>query len=135
MDAVLDGMDLDALVAPTGSPPWTIDLVNADHFLGASSGPAAMAGYPLISVPAGYAYGLPVGITFMGRAWSEPTLIRIAHAFELAAGVRQPPRYLMPPTGMPPAALAALEAAGLPPSATPVSDVATPQTTPAAMIH
>ena len=100
IDAVLARHRLDALVAPTGSPPWTIDAVNGDHYLGASSGPAAMAGYPIVTVPAGYAHGLPVGISFVGTAWSEPTLIRLAHAFEQATRVRRPPGYL-PSTTVP----------------------------------
>jgi len=90
----VDEHRLDALAAPTGSPPWPIDLVNGDHFMGGSSSPAAIAGYPNISVPAGYVFGLPVGISFFGRAWSEPTLIRIAYAFEQATQVRQQPRFL-----------------------------------------
>jgi amidase len=84
---------LDALVAPTTSPPWVIDLVDGDHGLGGSSQPTALAGYPAITVPAGFAFGLPVGITFMGRAYSEPTLIRLAYAFEQATRHREPPRY------------------------------------------
>jgi amidase len=94
IDAVMDEYDLDALVAPTGQPAWPIDLVNGDHFLGASSSPAAMAGYPLVTVPAGYSWGLPVGLTFMGRAWSEPTLIALAYAFEQATKYRQVPQFL-----------------------------------------
>ncbi|HEV2122161.1 MAG TPA: amidase [Chloroflexota bacterium] len=94
IDAVLQEHNLDALVAPTGSPAWKTDLVNGDLFLGASSSPAAMAGYPLVTVPAGFAFGLPVGITFMGTAYSEPTLIRLAHAFEQATQVRHTPRFL-----------------------------------------
>lgn len=90
----MDQHRLDAPVAPTGQPAWPIDLLNGDHSLGASSAPAAIAGYPLISVPAGYAHGLPVGITFMGRACSEPTLIKYAYAFEQATRVRQAPKYL-----------------------------------------
>jgi Asp-tRNA(Asn)/Glu-tRNA(Gln) amidotransferase A subunit family amidase len=78
IDAVLAQHNLHALVAPTGSPAWPNDLVNGDHFQGASSAPAAIAGYPIINVPAGDAFGLPVGISFMSTAWSEPTLIRLA---------------------------------------------------------
>jgi amidase len=84
---------LDALVAPTASPSWPIDLVNGDHFLGASSSPAAIAGYPLVAVPAGDAFGLPVGITFMGTAYSEPTLIKIASGFENASKARKKPTF------------------------------------------
>lgn len=103
IDAALAANDLDALVAPTGSPAWPIDLVNGDHFLGASSFPAAMAGYPIINVNAGNAYGvLPVGISFMGTAWSEPTLIKLASGFEAVTHARIPPKFqpTMPlPTG------------------------------------
>jgi amidase len=95
IDAALAEHDLDALVAPTGSPAWPIDLVNGDHFLGASSFPAAMAGYPVINVPAGHAFGLlPVGISFMGTAFSEPTLIKIASGFEHATHVRRAPKFI-----------------------------------------
>jgi amidase len=93
IDLVMSKHRLDALVAPTTSPPWVIDLVDGDHGLGGSSQPTALAGYPAITVPAGFAFGLPVGITFMGRAYSEPTLIRLAYAFEQATRHREPPRY------------------------------------------
>lgn len=94
IDRVMDAHRLDAVVAPTGGPAWVTDLVNGDHFGGSSSAYAAAAGYPSITVPAGYVFGLPVGISFFGRAWSEPTLIRIAFAFEQATRHRRPPRYL-----------------------------------------
>ncbi len=74
---------LDALLAPTNGPAWTIDWVNGDHFGGGSSSPAAISGYPAITVPAGFVHGLPVGLTFFGLAWSEPLLIEIAYGFEL----------------------------------------------------
>ncbi len=94
IDAVMEAHQLDALVMPTGSPSWCIDPVNGDHFTGASSQPAAMAGYPAISVPAGYVFALPVGITFMGRAYSEPTIIKLAYAFEQATKARRAPQYI-----------------------------------------
>ena len=94
IDAVIRKHKLDALVAPTGGPAWTTDLVNGDHFTGGSSSPAAVAGYPNVQVPAGYVYGLPVGISFFGRAFTEPKLIRLAYAYEQATRHRQPPRLL-----------------------------------------
>ncbi len=94
IDAVMDQYNLDALVMPTNSPPWPVDLINGDPSLGSSSQPAALAGYPAISLLAGYVFGLPVGITFMGRAFSEPTLIKLAYAFEQGTKVRRSPRYL-----------------------------------------
>jgi amidase len=93
IDAVLQQHNLDALIAPTGSPAWPTDLINGDHYMGGSSSAAAVAGYPNITVPAGYVYGLPVGISFIGTAWSEPVLLRLAYAFEQATGHRQPPRF------------------------------------------
>jgi amidase len=94
IDAVMDRLHLDAIVAPTGGPSWTTDLVNGDHFVGSSSTPAAVAGYPSITVPAGYVFGQPVGISFIGRAWSEPTLIKLAYAYEQATKHRRSPRFL-----------------------------------------
>jgi amidase len=92
IDAVIKANNLDALVAPTGSPPWCTDLVNGDHFLGASSSVSAVAGYPIINVPAGFIFGLPVGISFMGRAFSEPTLIKLASGFEAVTNARRAPK-------------------------------------------
>ena len=94
IDRFMEADSLDAIVAPTGGPAWVTDLVNGDHFGGGSATFAAVAGYPNISVPAGFVHGLPVGLSFFGRAWSEPTLIRIAYAFEQAAGHRRPPTFL-----------------------------------------
>lgn len=94
IDAVMTKHRLDALVAPTGSPAWPIDLVNGDHFLGASSSPAAVAGYPNVTVPAGLVHGLPVGISFIGRAWTESKLIGLAYAYEQATRHRRPPAFL-----------------------------------------
>jgi amidase len=88
-------MRFDALVATTRGPTWVTDVINGDRGLVGSSQPAAVAGFPLVTVPAGYALGeLPIGITFMGPAWSEPMLIRLAYAFEQAEPVRRPPRFL-----------------------------------------
>jgi amidase len=95
IDQTLARFDLDAIVSLTNSPPWTTDLVNGDHFLTASSTPAAIAGYPNITVPAGYAFGeLPVGINFIGTRWSEPTLIKLAAGFERGTRARHAPRFL-----------------------------------------
>ena len=94
IDAVMSKNRLDALVAPTGGPAWTTDLINGDHFSGGSSTPAAVAGYPNVQVPAGYVYGLPVGISFFGRAFTEAKLIGLAYAYEQATRHRQPPRML-----------------------------------------
>jgi len=94
IDALMDKNQLDAIVAPTGSPAWLTDLVNGDHVAGGSSNAAAVAGYPNINVTAGYLAGLPVGISFFGRAWSEPVLIKLAYSFEQATKHRQAPRFL-----------------------------------------
>jgi amidase len=94
IDALLAQHKLDAFVTPTGGPAWTTDLLNGDHFTGGSSTPAAVAGYPSITVPAGFIHGLPVGISFTAGAWSEPALIRLAFAFEQATKVRRAPEFL-----------------------------------------
>jgi amidase len=93
IDAVMVRHKLDAIVMPTLNPAWMTDLVNGDHFLGGSSTPAAVAGYPSVTVPAGFAHGLPVGMSFVGRAWSEPTLLRLAYAYEQATKHRRAPRF------------------------------------------
>ena len=93
IDRVMDEHRLDALLAPTGGPAWVTDLVNGDSYGGGSSGGAAVSGYPNITVPAGFVHGLPVGISFFGRAWSEGKLIRLAYAFEQATQVRRTPQF------------------------------------------
>lgn len=94
IDKVMENNSLDALVAPTGSAAWSIDLVNGDHFLGGSSSPAAMAGYPNITVPAGFLHQLPVGISFFGKAFTEGKLLEMAYAFEQRTKVRKKPEFI-----------------------------------------
>jgi amidase len=94
IDFVMDKNKLDALIAPTGGPAWPTDWLNGDHFAGGYSTASAVAGYPHITVPAGYLFGLPIGISFFGRAWSEPTLIKFAYAFEQATKARRAPQFL-----------------------------------------
>jgi amidase len=94
IDELMDKFHLDAIVAPTGGPAWLTDLIDGDHAGGGSSNAAAVAGYPNINVPAGFIFGLPVGISFFGRAWTEPTLLKIAYGFEQLVKARKPPRFL-----------------------------------------
>jgi amidase len=94
IDAVMARYRLDGLIAPTGNPAWPIDLVNGDHFTGSVTTPAAVAGYPHITVPMGYVSGLPVGLSFFGRAWSEGALIGMAFDYEQATRHRRPPTFL-----------------------------------------
>jgi amidase len=93
IDAVMEKHKLDALVAPSDGPAWLTDLVDGDHSLASSTTGAAVAGYPSITVPAGFIHGLPIGISFFGRAWGEPTLLKLAYAFEQATKVRKPPQF------------------------------------------
>jgi amidase len=94
IDAVMEKHNLDAIIAQTNGPAWTTDWVNGDHFSGGSSSPAAISGYPNITVPMGYVHGLPVGISFFGKAWSEPVLLKIAYAYEQATKHRKAPGFL-----------------------------------------
>lgn len=82
-------------IASTGSPAWKTDLILGDHYAGGNSSLAAIAGYPAITVPMGFINELHVGITFFGRAWSEPSLIEMAYSYEQATPHRKPPRYIM----------------------------------------
>jgi amidase len=103
IDRVMDAQHLDALLAPAQAPAWPIDLVNGDPGSPSAYGPAAVAGYPSITVPAGLVHGLPVGMLFFGRKWSEPTLIGVAYAFEQITTMRWDPKFL--PTVPPPAGI------------------------------
>jgi amidase len=94
IDAVMDRLQLDALIAPTTGPAQRTDLLWGDRDMGGCTTPAAVAGYPHITLPMGMVNGLPVGISFFGRAWSEPKLLSLAFAFEQMTAARQPPRFL-----------------------------------------
>ncbi len=93
IDKVIQENQLDAIVAPSGGPAWFIDYINGDHSTGGSSSPSAVAGYPNITIPAGYVFGLPIGISFIGGLFQEPVLLKLAYAFEQASKVWQPPNY------------------------------------------
>lgn len=95
IDKVMDASNLDAIMAPTGSPAWKTDMINGDHYLGGSSSPAAISGYPAITVPMGFVDEMPVGVTFFGRAWSEGTLLSIAYSYEQRTKHRKAPKYLV----------------------------------------
>jgi amidase len=94
IDATMDKHKLDAIICPTGTPAWLIDLINGDANEPSSSSLAAVAGYPHITVPMGEVFGLPVGISFFGRAWSESVLIKAAYAYEQQTKHRRPPQLL-----------------------------------------
>lgn len=94
IDHVMDSLKLDAIVAPTGGPAWTTDILNGDRFLLGSSSPAAISGYPSITVPMGFIDELPVDLSFFGRAWSEPVLIEIAYGYEQGTKFRRPPHFI-----------------------------------------
>jgi amidase len=94
IDAVLKKHKLDALIAPTGGPVWPTDLINGDHYTGGYSTASAVAGYPHITVPAGQAFGLPVGLSFFAGAWTEAKLIKLAYAFEQATKGRKKPGFM-----------------------------------------
>jgi amidase len=95
IDKVMNSNKLDAIMAPTGSPAWKTDLLLGDHYVGGSSSLAAISGYPAITVPMGFVGDLPVGVTFFGRAWSEPLLIEIAFSYEQGTRHRKTPKYIV----------------------------------------
>jgi amidase len=95
IDKIMINNKLDAIISPTGSPAWKTDLLLGDHFVGGSSSLAAISGYPAITVPMGFVDDLPVGITFYGRAWSEPLLLEIAYSYEQGTKHRKAPKYIV----------------------------------------
>jgi amidase len=95
IDKVMNANKLDAIIAPTGSPAWKTDLILGDHFVGGSSSLAAISGYPAITVPMGFIDNLPVGVTFFGRAWSEPLLLQMAYSYEQGTKHRKAPKYIV----------------------------------------
>jgi len=94
IDRVMDEHQLDAIIAPTGSPAWKTDHENGDKFHIGSSSPAAMSGYPNITLPMGFVDELPVGLSFFGRAWSEPVLLEMVYAYEQGTKYRKAPKFL-----------------------------------------
>jgi len=94
IDKVMKEHKLDAIVAPSGGAAWPVDWINGDHFTFGSSSPAAVSGYASITIPAGYVFGLPVGLTFIGGPYHEPTLLKITYAFEQKTKIRQKPKFL-----------------------------------------
>jgi len=101
IDETIAKYHLDAIVAPTNSPAWTTDVIDGDHFSQGSSTPAAVSGYPSITVPMGFSFGLPVGLSFIGPRWGEPQLIGLAYSFEKQTKVRRAPK-LLPTLGLTP---------------------------------
>ena len=93
IDDAMTKLHLDALIAPTDGPAWPTDFIDGDHFSAGTSTLAAVAGYPHVTVPMGFVFGLPVGLSFFGRAWSEPALIKLAYAYEQATKARKPPQF------------------------------------------
>ncbi len=94
LDAVMKKFKLDAIIAPTAGPAWLTDWANGDHAESGCASPPAVAGYPHVTVPAGFYFGLPIGMSFFGAAWSEPKLLKYAYAFEQNIKARQKPNFL-----------------------------------------